>query len=145
MACAIGLSANQLPCPNYATTRCVNAASCLNLLYLLLNCYFGVMINPILVINQLFEMQSKIKESGEAQNFERNFTRLFNIFEEDGFIIQNPTGEAYSETRTDYEASISGRIGSKMKITRTVKPIIYQRKDGNVQLVQKGVVIAENV
>ncbi len=89
-------------------------------------------------------MQAKMTEGNIAQNFERNFNRLFNIFEEDGYIIQNPTGEAYSETRTDCEASISGRIGSKMKITRTIKPIIYQRKDGNVLLLQKGVVIAEN-
>ncbi len=96
-------------------------------------------------MNQLFEMQAKINESGVAQNFERNFNRLFSLFEEEGYIIQDPTGEAYAETRTDCEASISGRIGSKMKITRTIKPIIYQKKDGgSVQLLQKGVVIAEN-
>ena len=102
------------------------------------------MINPAHIINQLFEMQAKMKESGAAQNFERNFNRLFSLFEEDGFIVQDPTGEAYAETRTDCEASISGRIGSKMKITRTIKPIIYQKKDGVVQLLQKAVVIVEN-
>lgn len=89
-------------------------------------------------------MQSKIRESGAAQSFERNFNRLFTIFEEDGYIIQDPTGEAYTETRTDCEASISGRMGSKMRITRTIKPIIYQKRDGSVQLLQKAVVIAEN-
>ena len=102
------------------------------------------MLNPIHIINQLFEIQGKLKENGAAQNFERNFNRLFNIFEEEGYIIQDPTGEIYSETRTDCEASISGRIGSKMKITRTIKPIIYQKKDGSVELLQKAVVIAEN-
>ena len=105
---------------------------------------FNVMINPVHIINQLFEMQAKIKEAGTAQQFERNFSRLFNIFEEEGFIIQDPTGESYSETRTDCEASISGRIGSKMKISRTIKPVIYQNKEGAVQLLQKAVVIAEN-
>jgi hypothetical protein len=102
------------------------------------------MINPVYIINQLFEMQAKIKENGVAQNFERNFSRLFNLFEEDGFIIQDPAGEAYTESRTDCEASISGRMGSKMKITRTIKPIIYQKKEDGVHLLQKGVVIAEN-
>ena len=102
------------------------------------------MINPVHIINQLFEMQSKIRESGAAQSFERNFNRLFTIFEEDDYIIQDPTGEAYTETRTDCEASISGRMGSKMRITRTIKPIIYQKRDGSVQLLQKAVVIAEN-
>ena len=85
-----------------------------------------------------------MKEKGIAEDFDRNFRRLFNIFEEDGYMMQDPTGETYSETRTDCEASISGRIGTKMKITRTIKPIIYQRKDGSMVLLQKGVVIAEN-
>src|SRR5438874_1305977 len=102
------------------------------------------MVNPLHIINQLFEMQAKLKESGIAENFERNFKRLYHVFEEEGYLIQDPTGEAYSDTRTDCEAGISGRIGSKMKITRTIKPIIYQRKDGSVHLLQKGVVIAEN-
>jgi hypothetical protein len=102
------------------------------------------MINPVHIINQLFEMQAKIKESSAAQIFERNFNRLFTLFEEDGYIIQDPTGEAYTETRTDCEASISGRMGSKMKIIRTIKPIIYQKKEDAVQLLQKAVVIVEN-
>ncbi len=102
------------------------------------------MINPIHIINQLFEMQAKIKEGGNADQFERNFNRLLNLFEEEGYMIQDPTGEAYTESRTDCEASISGRIHSKMKITRTLKPIIYQRKDGGMQLVQKAIVIVEN-
>jgi hypothetical protein len=102
------------------------------------------MINPLHIINQLFEMQAKMKDKGIAEDFDRNFKRLFNLFEEEGYMVQDPTGEAYSETRTDCEASISGRIGSKMKISRTIKPIIYQQKDGKPLLVQKGVVIAEN-
>lgn len=89
-------------------------------------------------------MQSRLREAGTASSFERNFNRLFNIFEEEGYLVQDPTGEAYSETRTDCEVSISGRIGSRMKITRTIKPIIYLRKDGNPRLLQKAVVIVEN-
>ncbi len=102
------------------------------------------MLNPIYIINQVFEMQAKIKDCGLAAQFERNFSRMFNLFEEEGYLMQDPTGEAYTEARTDCEASISGRLSSKMKITRTVKPIIYQRKDNNLQLLQKGVVIVEN-
>jgi hypothetical protein len=102
------------------------------------------MINVVPIINQLFEMQAKMKEKGIAQDFERNFNRLYHVFEEEGYLVQDPTGEVYSETRTDCEASISGRVGNKMKISRTIKPIIYQKKDGALTLVQKGVVIAEN-
>ena len=100
--------------------------------------------NPIYIINQVFELQAKIKDSDLASQFERNFSRLLNLFEEEGYLIQNPTGEAYTEARTDCEASISGRLGTRMKITRTIKPIIYQQKGGVLQLLQKGVVIVEN-
>lgn len=102
------------------------------------------MINPIHIINQLFEMQAKIKEVGVTQQFERNFNRLFSIFEEEGYMIQDPTGDEYTESRTDCEASISGRINTKMKITRTIKPVIYQRKNGGMLLLQKAVVMVEN-
>jgi hypothetical protein len=102
------------------------------------------MINPLQIINQLFEMQARLKEAHMTTNFERNFKRLFNIFEEEGYLIQDPTGEAYQETRTDCEVSISGRVGPKMKITRTIKPVIYLKKDGNLLLQQKAVVIVEH-
>lgn len=102
------------------------------------------MINPAHIINQLFEMQAKIKDAGLSASFERNFNRLFSMFEEDGFIIQDPTGEAYTESRTDCEASISGKMSEKMKITRTLKPVIYQKKEEGIQLLQKAVVIAES-
>ena len=102
------------------------------------------MIEPIRIINQLFEMQAKIKDTAVAGQFERNFSRLYDLFEEEGYIIQDPTGESYNESRTDCEASISGRMGSKMKVTRTIKPIIYQKKQEGVQLLQKAVIIVEN-
>lgn len=102
------------------------------------------MLNPIYIINQVFELQMKIKDCGLATQFERNFSRMLDLFEEEGYLVQNPTGEVYTDARTDCEASISGRLSSRMKITRTIKPIIYQRKDNVAQLLQKGVVIVEN-
>jgi hypothetical protein len=69
------------------------------------------MINPVHIINQLFEMQAKMKEKGIINDFDRNFKRLHNIFEEEGYLVQDPTGEPYSETRTDCESSISGHPG----------------------------------
>jgi len=99
--------------------------------------------NTLQVINQLFEIQYKIKELGQAASFERNFNRLAATFEEDGFIIQDPTNEAYNDSRTDCEASIVGTMSSKMKITKTLKPIIYKKADGAVQLIQKAVVLVE--
>ncbi|MFC4261602.1 hypothetical protein ACFOWM_01810 [Ferruginibacter yonginensis] len=95
------------------------------------------------IINQIFELQQKINSTTDAAHYERNFNRLFSIFEEDGYIIQNPTNEVYSPTRTDCEASITGDIASKMIITKTLKPIIYQKAAGNIQLLQKAIVLVE--
>jgi len=99
--------------------------------------------NSLQVINQLFEMQYKLKEMGKADGFERNFKRLYSIFEEEGFVIQDPTDEIYNDSRTDCEASIAGTLSSKMKITKTLKPIIYKKSDDTVQLLQKAIVIVE--
>lgn len=101
------------------------------------------MISPQVLINQIFELQQKVAQNGLAEGFERNFSRLFNIFEEEGFIIEDPTGQPLSESRTDYEASIVGSSSSSLKITRTIKPVIYHRKNGETKLLQKGIVIAE--
>ncbi|MEO5943463.1 MAG: hypothetical protein ABIP30_15015 [Ferruginibacter sp.] len=95
------------------------------------------------IINQVFELQYKISAVEGATNFERNFTRLFSIFQEEGFIIQDPTNEPYLSSRTDCEASIVGTPSSKMKITKTLKPIIYQKNDNGIQLLQKAVVLVE--
>jgi hypothetical protein len=101
------------------------------------------MINSTQVINQLFEIETKLKEQQLFDNFERNFNRLFSIFEDDGFIIQNPVNEPYTDNRTDCEASIVGELSSKMIISKTLKPIIYKQNNGAVELVQKGIVIVE--
>ena len=101
------------------------------------------MTSTLQVINQIFEIQGKISEMGHSAGFERNFNRLFSIFEDEGYLIQNPLNEAYTESRTDCEASIIGQSSSKMKITKVLKPVVYQKLQGNVQLVQKAVVLVE--
>ncbi len=88
-------------------------------------------------------MQQKLQGMGQLSSFERNFARLFSIFEEEGYIMQNPTGEPYQASRTDCEASIVGSTSSKMAIVKTLKPIIYKKQDGALQLLQKAIVIAE--
>ncbi len=102
-------------------------------------------INTVHIINQFFEIKAKLSDDVSFSNLERNFNRLNSIFEEAGFIIQDPTNELYNEARTDCEASFVGKIGSKMKIKKTIKPIIYKKEDNNIQLVQKAVVLVENM
>lgn len=99
--------------------------------------------NLIKLVNQFFEIRSKISELGKETLFERNFNRINAIFEEENYVVQDPTGEAYAESRTDCEASIVGRVSSKMRITKTLKPIIYQKNETGLHLIQKAVVIVE--
>ena len=101
------------------------------------------MSSTLQIINQIFEIQTKLKDLGEARGFERNFTRLFAVLEQDGYIVQDPLNEPYSPSRTDCEASIIGQPSSKMKIAKVLKPIIYQKQQDNLQLVQKAIVMVE--
>jgi hypothetical protein len=101
--------------------------------------------NSLQIINQVFEIQNKLNDLKEAPSFERNMNRLFAIFEDEGFVVKNPINELYQESRTDCEASIVGNTSSKMKITKVLKPIIYQKNGEQIQLVQKAIVIVEQL
>lgn len=95
----------------------------------------------IAIVNQLLEIEQKLIQENLIDKFDRNLRRLKNTFEGLGLNIINPMGEKYSESRTDYEASIVGNVNSNMIITQVIKPIIYQTKDGERTLLQKGIVI----
>ena len=95
------------------------------------------------IINQVYELQQRIQSMPDAAQFERNFSRLQHTFEEEGFIIRDPLHETYSESRTDYEASIVGDPAAKMTITRVLKPAVYQRNGQDLRLIQKAIVIVE--
>lgn len=100
---------------------------------------------PIQVINQFFEIEQKINNQNQSSLFERNFNKLKALFEEDGYIIQDPVNESYSDSRTDCEASFVGKVTSKMKITKTLKPVIYKKSDNTILLIQKAVVFVESI
>lgn len=99
--------------------------------------------NDTKLLNQLFEMKSKIAFENLSHKFERNFQRLFALFEEEGLFFKDPIGEPYADSRTDIEASIVGPESPKMKITKVIKPIIYKKEGASALLLQKGVVIVE--
>ena len=94
------------------------------------------------VLNQLFEMEQKGTKNNISL-FERNIRRMFHEIEALGYFIKNPQGEKFSEERTDIDATVMGAINSKMKITKVLKPIIYQREQEQAIIIQKGVVIVE--
>ena len=97
----------------------------------------------IQLINQVFEISQKIAQEQLAAKFERNFNKIYNLFEEEGLHCINPMGEKYSESRTDCEASIVGEGNQHLIITKVIKPIVYRQEQGQMILVQKGIVIVE--
>lgn len=96
------------------------------------------------IINQVFEIQEKMKGEPISEKLERNFNRLHHLFEEEGYGLINPLGEKYSESRTDCEASIVGNQSKNLVITQVIKPVIYHTQNGQRTVVQKGIVIVES-
>ncbi|MEL6675025.1 MAG: hypothetical protein AAFR61_22650 [Bacteroidota bacterium] len=95
------------------------------------------------ILNQIFEIEKKARHMPEGRKLDRNLRRLKASLEELGLAYHDPFGEAYNETRTDCEASISGKATDRLVITEVIKPIIHQEVDGYRQLVQRAVVIVE--
>ncbi|WP_299617323.1 hypothetical protein [uncultured Tenacibaculum sp.] len=94
------------------------------------------------ILNQIFDIAQK-SEKKDIDIFDRNIRRLYHEIEALGYVLKNPIGEKYSLERTDIEATLMNDFHSKMKITKVLKPIVYSTENGQMVLVQKGVVIAE--
>ena len=93
------------------------------------------------LINHFFDLMLKIERSGDKDKYERNFNRIFDTFTEEGFRVHNPQGEAYNETRTDYEATFTSDTPGHI-IQEVVKPTIYfQSPSGQIELLQKAIVL----
>lgn len=97
----------------------------------------------LFIINQVFEIEKKATRLSEKNSIARNTQRLRDKFTELGFELFDPLGEAYSDTRTDCEASIAGDSLDNLRITDVIKPIIAQRTGATLMIVQKAVVVVE--
>ena len=96
------------------------------------------------VINQLFEAEKKAARIEGAAGLQKNLERMRGALEEIGFVIVNPQGEAYNESRTDCECSIAGDISKPLFIGDVLKPAVYLNENGARSLIQKAIVIASN-
>lgn len=97
------------------------------------------------ILNQIFELQSKMTQLDVLDKFSRNINKLHHICLEEGYSIHDPIGEKYNDSRTDCEASIVGTMSDSMYISQVIKPIIYHMdKKGEKTIVQKGIVLVES-
>ena len=62
----------------------------------------------LLVLDQLCEMERKLRAHGDPMNLQRNIDKMKDAWYEFGLRYEDPKGQSFSETRTDVEATISG-------------------------------------
>ena len=107
-------------------------------------------------MNQIFEIEKKAANLKEENSIQRNLNKMKGILEEEffkgsstiGLTYHNPIGEAYSDTRTDCEATIAGTGVENLEIIEVIKPIIfyaYQENEKVIKvIVQPAVVIVQS-
>jgi len=84
-----------------------------------------------------------------SHTINRNIDKLKSFYENDfddniSFIIENPEGQNYNETRTDIEANIVGDSTDNLIIIDVIKPIIRIKQSGINQIIQKGIAIVQD-
>jgi hypothetical protein len=89
------------------------------------------------IINQVAALENRLNASDET---DRSFNRIKHALSEMGYSYSFPLNEEYKETRTDIEATITGGNGSKLVITKVIKPIIIQ----DSKIIQRAIVIVES-
>ncbi|WP_047547945.1 hypothetical protein [Psychroserpens sp. Hel_I_66] len=94
------------------------------------------------IINQVFALDLRLKKDNN-DSVSRYVDRIYHEFENLGFQIVNPLGQTYRNEMTDIDANIAGDLNKNSKITKVLKPVIYQVKNNETQLLQKGIVIVE--
>jgi len=112
---------------------------------------FQVPKSLLMAMNQLYEIEQKLKQHGDPHGLQRNVSKMkdaFDAFDAFGLVYEDPMGQAFKETRTDMEATISGPGTDSLVVVEVIKPIIRAvHRDGPGELskiVQKGIVVVES-
>lgn len=95
------------------------------------------------LLNQIFELERKAARLEDGENVLRQVRRMKELFEEDFHLTyEDPTGQQFSETRTDVEARLAGDSAENLVIVETLKPVIRYSHGPTTSIVQKGIVVA---
>jgi len=108
----------------------------------------------ITLLNQLFEIERKLGESGEYEKISRNVERMKDVFCSEispqstntEIFYENPMGQTYDETRNDLDAHIVGEATENLVVVDVIKPIIRvgNRQQGLTKVVQRAMVTVES-
>jgi len=123
---------------------------------------FQIPRSVLTALNQLYELEQKLKKQEDPANLSRNVGKMKDTFAEEGLptrdagggelhiglTYEDPMGQSFKETRTDLEATISGSGTEDLVVVEVIKPIIRAiLKDGAGEfskVVQKGIVVVES-
>ena len=95
------------------------------------------------LFNQIFELERKASRLPDGDSLLRQVRRMKELFEEDFHLTyEDPTGQPFSETRTDVEARLAGHSAENLVIVETLKPIIRFSLGPTSSIVQRGIVVA---
>ena len=116
----------------------------------------------LIILNQLYELEQKIKKHSDRTNLSRNINKIKDAFAEEGLptldfdnrqhsfglAYEDPMGQSVNETRTDLEVTISGSGTENLVVVEVTKPIIRTILTDSTgkfyQVAQKGIVIVES-
>jgi hypothetical protein len=105
----------------------------------------------LMAMNQLYEIEQKLKHHGDPHGLQRHVGKMkdaFDALDTFGLVYEDPMGQAFNETRTDVEATISGAGTENLIIVEVIKPIIRAVHRGGPgelsKIVQKGIVVVES-
>lgn len=96
------------------------------------------------VLNNLCDIERKLSIHGDPGNAKRNVERIKETFEDERIFFEDPMGQAFTETRTDLEATITGEGADNLKVVEVIKPIIRVGDKSFSRVVQKGIVIVQS-
>ena len=96
------------------------------------------------VLNNLYDIERKLSIHGDSGNSRRNVERIKEALENERIFYEDPMGQSYSETRTDFEATITGDGSENLKVVEVIKPIIRIGDRSFSRVVQKGIVIVQS-
>lgn len=95
-------------------------------------------------LNNLYAIEVKVAQNGDNHGLGRHIGKIKEALDAMfHYFYEDPNGQAYSETRTDIEASIAGDGVGELIIVEVIKPIIRFGDRKFSRVVQKGMVIAE--
>jgi len=93
------------------------------------------------IANLVFELDKKVVSKNDNPTLLRIHGKMKQVVADAGIWLYDPSGEKYSETRTDIEANIAGSSTKNLVIKEVIKPVLYKEDGGKKILLQKGIVI----